>query len=115
MRVEVHPELFTWARERARIQPADLAHRFPKLDAWEAGDVSPTLRQLEDYAAATHAPVGFFFLPRPPHEEVPLPDFRTIRDEPEDLVGAKAAVARFGVSYPADRLARCARACTSTA
>src|SRR5690606_19763607 len=30
------------------------------------------------FAAATHAPVGFFFLPQPPEEALPLPDFRTI-------------------------------------
>lgn len=57
-----------------------LTARFPKLEAWEAGDVQPTLRQLQDYAHATHAPIGFFFLPEPPVEPVPIPDFRTMAD-----------------------------------
>ena len=57
-----------------------LAARFPKLQAWESGDAHPTLKQLEDYARATHAPIGYFFLPKPPVEALPIPDFRTVAD-----------------------------------
>ncbi|WP_211255774.1 ImmA/IrrE family metallo-endopeptidase [Actinocatenispora sera] len=35
------------------------------------------MRQLEEYARATHAPLGFFFLSEPPTEELPVHDFRT--------------------------------------
>lgn len=79
-RIPVSPPLLIWARERARLDPAVLAHRFPRLAAWEAGEAQPTLRQLEDYAKATHAPIGYFFLPEPPVEPVPIPDFRTMAD-----------------------------------
>jgi Zn-dependent peptidase ImmA (M78 family)/transcriptional regulator with XRE-family HTH domain len=81
VRVDVSTELITWARERSGVDSDDLARRFPKLDEWEAGALSPTLKQLENYANATHTPVGFFFLPEPPEEQLPLPDFRTMRDE----------------------------------
>lgn len=72
--------MIIWARKRSGLERAELARRFP-IDAWEAKTRSPTLRQLEDYARATHTPIGFFFLPEPPNEPVPIPDFRTVRDE----------------------------------
>ncbi len=77
-RVAIHPEMFRWARERAGLDSLALAARFKRLEAWEAGEVQPTVRQLEDYARATHAPVGYFFLPEPPVEVLPIPDFRTV-------------------------------------
>lgn len=77
-RVAVNPILFRWARERSRIETLALIARFPKLPAWENAEARPTLRQLEDFARATHAPIGYFFLPEPPQEPLPIPDFRTI-------------------------------------
>lgn len=80
LRVDVKSELLTWARERAGLETSDLIDRFPKLSAWETGTTRPTLRQLEDFAKVTHTPVGFLFLDKPPVEEIPIPDFRTIRE-----------------------------------
>lgn len=80
-RVSVAPEMLVWARKRSGQQASDFARRFPKLQQWESGELAPTMRQLEDFARATHTPVGFLFLPEPPVEEVPLPDFRTFGDE----------------------------------
>ena len=79
-RVAVEPELVRWARERADLTVADLSKRFPKLEAWELGEERPTFKQLEAFAKATHAPFGYFFLPEPPEERVPIPDFRTMAD-----------------------------------
>lgn len=82
LRVEVRPAMLRWARERARLDLDDLARRFPKLAEWEdeRTHVRPTLKQLEDFAKATHAPIGYLFLQEPPVERVPIPDFRTIAD-----------------------------------
>lgn len=77
LRVDVSSALLEWAIERSGIDRSALARRFPKLDAWQADTVSPTLRQLEEFAKATHTPVGFLFLSEPPVETVPIPDFRT--------------------------------------
>jgi len=77
-RVQVKPELLRWARKRADLAVADLSKRFPNLEAWERGEERPTFKQLEAFARATHAPFGYFFLPEPPEERVPIPDFRTI-------------------------------------
>ena len=77
-RVTVQPALFAWARQRARLDEAVLAARFP-ICRNGVRCCATHLRQLEQYAQATHAALGFFFLPAPPEEAVPIPDFRTMR------------------------------------
>jgi len=87
-RVTVKPEMFRGACERAGFEPGALAERFPRLDAWQRGEAQPTLKQLESFAQATYTPVGYLFLPEPPVEEVPIPDFRTMGDERLDRPSA---------------------------
>ena len=53
IRVDIKSGLLTWARERARLAADDLAHRFPRLAAWDEGSAKPTLKQVEDFAKAT--------------------------------------------------------------
>jgi Zn-dependent peptidase ImmA (M78 family) len=78
LRVAVEPKLLSWACQRARWEPAVATKRFPKFEDWLSGQEQPTLKQLETFAKATHTPVGYLFLPQPPVEEVPIPDFRTM-------------------------------------
>jgi Zn-dependent peptidase ImmA (M78 family) len=80
-RVTVSPELLRWACERAGFTFETLERRFPNLPEWERREVSPTLKQLESFAKATHTPVGYLFLAEPPVERVPIPDFRTVAGE----------------------------------
>ena len=80
VRAAVRPRLLVWARERAGLEVDDLIHKFRKLTEWESGERTPTLKQLEDFARATHTPIGFLFLPEPPEEQVPIPDYRTMGD-----------------------------------
>lgn len=80
VRVDVNPAMLRWARERAGIEQDALAHRFPKLADWESQEARPTLKQLEDFAKATHAPIGYLFLNEPPVERIPIPDFRTVEN-----------------------------------
>ena len=77
-RVSVRPEMLNWAVERARMTPDDLQARFAKLPEWLEGEVLPTLKQLENFAKAVHVPIGYLFLPEPPDEPLPIPDFRTV-------------------------------------
>jgi Zn-dependent peptidase ImmA (M78 family) len=80
VRVPVQATLLAWARRRSRIAPDELLSRFPDLGEWEQGTKQPTLKQLEKFANATHTPIGYLFLPQPPAEQLPVPDFRTIGD-----------------------------------
>ncbi len=77
-RVGVEPELLRWARERSGREADYLQKRFPQLEAWERGSAMPTFKQLEDFAKATYAPIGYLFLQEPPVEELPVTDFRTM-------------------------------------
>jgi Zn-dependent peptidase ImmA (M78 family)/transcriptional regulator with XRE-family HTH domain len=80
MSVDVAPGVLSWARERAGVDPAVLDARFPALAEWERGSATPTFAQLQQFAKATHAPLGYLLLPEPPIEQLPIPDFRTFRD-----------------------------------
>jgi Zn-dependent peptidase ImmA (M78 family) len=78
--VSIRPALLRWACMRSGFDPIQLEDRFPHLAAWERGEKQPTLKQLETFAKVTHTPIGYLFLPEPPQERVPIPDFRTIAD-----------------------------------
>ncbi len=76
-RIAVKPEVLDWAVSRSGKDRAKLTKRFAKLSEWESGEVDPTLRQLEDFAKATHTPLGYLFLDQPPEDKLPIRDFRT--------------------------------------
>ena len=61
-----------------------VGHKFEGLSVaqWESGEKQPTLRQLEAFAKRTMTPFGYLFLPSPPDERLPIPDFRTVGDKP---------------------------------
>ena len=82
LRVAIKPDLLRWARERAGFEQDDLVDRFEKLPQWEAGEVRPTLKQVENFAKKVNVAIGFLFLPEPPNEILPIPDFRTIAGKP---------------------------------
>lgn len=80
MRVDVKPDLLLWACARAGRSVSTLAQKpsLHKLPAWVRGEARPTFKQLEKFAHATHTPFGYFFLPEPPKESIPIPDLRTV-------------------------------------
>jgi Zn-dependent peptidase ImmA (M78 family) len=79
---KVKPELLSWAIERSGRDEASLLRKWPRLGEWLQGLRVPTFRQLEDFAHYTHTPLGYLFLPEPPQEPVPIPDFRTFGNKP---------------------------------
>ena len=81
-RAQINSTMFRWALERAHVDEFDFQARFPKLPQWLTGEIHPTLKQLDDFARAVHVPVGYLFLPEPPPEPLPIPDFRTVAGRP---------------------------------
>ncbi|MCU7960475.1 MAG: ImmA/IrrE family metallo-endopeptidase [gamma proteobacterium symbiont of Bathyaustriella thionipta] len=77
-RAAVNPALLDWALDRAGTSADALGGKFPKLRKWLTGELAPTLKQLEAFATATHTAIGLLFLPQPPEEPLPIPDFRTL-------------------------------------
>jgi Zn-dependent peptidase ImmA (M78 family) len=84
VQVTVQPQVLRWARERASLATDELARRLnlkeERVAEWErTGQLS--LAHLERVASKTHTPVGYLFLPAPPKETLPIPDFRTLDGE----------------------------------
>jgi len=82
-RINIQPKLFLWALERCGKTEDAMKSKFPKISGWLCGKPYPTLKQLEDFAAATYTPLGFFFLNEPPEDKLPIPDFRTVKAKPQ--------------------------------
>jgi Zn-dependent peptidase ImmA (M78 family) len=60
---------------------ADLVAWDERYPEWEVGSKRPTFNQLKQLANKLHVPFGYLFLPEPPQEEFPVPDFRTTDDQ----------------------------------
>ena len=82
-RIGIDAALIQWALARSGRSLESLNAKLPKLNAWQATDrPNLTFVELERLSSETHTPLGFFFLDQPPPDDVPIPDFRTVRDQP---------------------------------
>ena len=84
LKIRLEPGVLRWARERAGIDQAELAHKIkikPEVvSEWErSGSIS--IAQADKLAQRTHTPLGFLYLAEPPKDHLPIPDFRTRSDE----------------------------------
>jgi len=82
----IKPNLLTWAIERANITYEQLAKKLKtqsgKIINWTSGDERPTFRQAQNIAKILQIPFGYLYLSEPPREELPIPDLRTLRNQP---------------------------------
>jgi Zn-dependent peptidase ImmA (M78 family)/transcriptional regulator with XRE-family HTH domain len=78
----ITPQVVKWARERAEMSVEQLAGALQidsqTLAAWEAGRQSPPFNRAEKLADKLRIPFGYLFLSKPPKEDFPLPDLRTV-------------------------------------
>ncbi len=73
--VEINPELIRWAVDRSGLPL--LEFRQPVTE-WIQGKKLPTVKMLEAFCKKAMVPLAFLFLPAPPVETLPIPDFRTV-------------------------------------
>lgn len=99
LQVELSPRVLKWARERASLEPDELANKVgvkkERILEWER-DGRLSLAQADKLAHHTHTPRGYLYLREPPEDQLTIPDLRTLNDRenehasPEllDTVGA---------------------------
>jgi len=75
--VNINVDMLTWAIARAGYDLQDFAQKVPNTLDWLRGEKKPTVKQLEDFSKKVYLPFGYFFLPEPPKEKLPIPFFRT--------------------------------------
>ena len=85
LQITLEPAVLRWARERVRLEPGALADKIgvkaERVAEWEdSGKIS--FAQANRLAKTTHTPVGYLYLPTPPEDQLPIPDFRTVGDRP---------------------------------
>ena len=82
----ITPGLLSWARGRRGLAASELARKLSvkpeKIAAWESGESRPTFRQAQRLAQALYVPFGYLYLAEPPAEKLPIPDLRTVGDDP---------------------------------
>lgn len=81
----INPEIIRWGRTRLDIPQqvvADKLHvNFDKYLSWETGKAFPTINQAMKIGHILKIPFGYLYLSTPPEaDELPITDFRTIRD-----------------------------------
>lgn len=78
----INGDVLQWARKRSGIAIADIAKRFnaapSQVEEWESGDSLPSFKNAQALAKILRVPFGILFLPAPPEQALPLPDFRTL-------------------------------------
>lgn len=80
----INAHVLVWARQTAGYDINEAAHKIgvkpEKLQAWEAGEDKPNMRQLRDIARVYKRPSALFFRSTTPIEPPKIPDFRLLPD-----------------------------------
>lgn len=78
----INGEILKWAITRAGNKLESFLVSNPKVKEWIDGEKTPTIKQLEKFTQKVHVPFGYMFLQEPPEEKIPIPFFRTGKENP---------------------------------
>lgn len=81
MEIALQPQVLRWARERVELTEEALAKKVgtkpERVLDWErTGQIK--FAHARKLAKATYTPLGYLYLPSPPEDRLPIPDFRTV-------------------------------------
>lgn len=77
---EINTDILEWAINYS-AQSVEIEAKFPKLKSWLKKEDFPTVRQLEKFSKITRVPFGYFFLDKEPEIKLPIPFFRTVKED----------------------------------
>jgi Zn-dependent peptidase ImmA (M78 family) len=83
--VNINVDILTWAIARAGFDLHDFALKEPSTLDWVNGDKKPTVKQLENFSKKVYLPFGYFLLPEPPKETLPIPFYRTLNTQTDKV------------------------------
>lgn len=75
--VEVKPEIIRWILQTIQFDSV-ASSAIDLLNKWQTGEKTPTFNQVEEISKKTNVPFGYFFLDKPPVEECPIVEYRTV-------------------------------------
>ncbi|ANP84475.1 ImmA/IrrE family metallo-endopeptidase [Rhizobium leguminosarum] len=78
----INSDMIVWAADRADMNAETLSQKL-KVDldrviSWFDGTDQPSFAQAQKLAKCLHIPFGFLYLKKPPPEDLPIPDLRTV-------------------------------------
>ena len=77
VKIEIDSSILHWIIEKISNDNVD-NNTISLLNKWINGVTKPTFNQIEDVSKKTHIPFGYFFLKKPPEDELSLIHCRTI-------------------------------------
>lgn len=83
--VNINTDMVTWAISRAGHDLQEFLTNFPSIKDWIEDKKKPTVKQLEKFSHKVHIPFGYFFLQKPPVEKIPIPFFRTNKNDDDKI------------------------------
>lgn len=82
----INSEMIVWAAARADMSVEAVSEKMKadigQVTTWFEGSDQPSFAQAQRLAKHLHIPFGFLYLKRPPAENLPIPDLRTIGGDP---------------------------------
>jgi len=84
-RAFINPNIIKWAMQTKNINEYTIVKKLNKKHEdfikWLKGEKYPTFKQAKQLAKILGIPFGYLYLEKPPEEKLPVPDFRTIKNQ----------------------------------